>query len=309
MSAIDFSLIICTYNRASRLKATLDSLRQVSLPANLRWELIFVDNNSTDTTRAVLEEFNHTSGLPARYTFEGKQGLSHARNAGVAEAKGDIIAFTDDDVIVDSQWLASLKRAFDEHACMGVGGRVVAIWTTPKPSWVELEGPYESAGPVVHFHMGNAPRIMTELPPAGANMAFRKEAFEKYGLFRTDLGRAGTMGLNEEDSEFGRRLIKAGEKIVYVPSAVVHHPVEPHRATRSYFLKWWLASGRARLRIEGWPKGAICYFGVPRYLFRNFLESIFRWVTTLEPRKRFFRKRLVYWYAGQIVEARRLTKA
>jgi GT2 family glycosyltransferase len=280
----------------------------MEVPTDVSWELVVVDNNSSDDTRAVSEEFARTSKLQVRYIFEGKQGKSHALNTGIRAARGEIIAFTDDDVIVDKQWLTNLRRAFDEFACIGVGGRVFALWQSPKPSWVVLEGPFRAAGPVVHFDRGNEPREMKEVPPAGANMAFRREAFERHGLFRTDLGPMGTTRLNAEDTEFGWRLTRAGEKIMYVPSAVIHHPVEPYRATRSYFLSWYFASGRAQLRIERWPQNATCYFGVPRYMFRTFLENLFRWAITLEPQARFYRKRLVYWSAGQIVEARRVSK-
>ena len=98
---MDISIIICTYNRSESLKRTLQSLKEMSVSDDIEWELLIVDNNSTDNTREAVNDFTKTSGLNCRYVFESKQGLSNARNRGVKEACGEIIAFTDDDVIVD----------------------------------------------------------------------------------------------------------------------------------------------------------------------------------------------------------------
>src|SRR6266540_2548384 len=123
------SAIICTYNRANSLQKTLKSLEDLVVPANLSWELIVVDNNSRDDTRAVVEGFARTARFPVRYVFAGRQGLCHARNTGITVARGEVMAFTDDDVTVDPCWLWHLKRTFDQCDCMGVAGRIVPVWT------------------------------------------------------------------------------------------------------------------------------------------------------------------------------------
>src|SRR6266576_376499 len=122
------SLVICTYNRAFSLGRTLESLRQMSVPRDLEWELIVVDNNSTDNTRAVVQKFARTAGLTISYFFEAKQGLCHARNAGVANANGEVIAFTDDDVRVAPQWIRELAATFRQFDCIGVAGKSVPAW-------------------------------------------------------------------------------------------------------------------------------------------------------------------------------------
>src|ERR1700730_18373678 len=122
------SVVLCTYNRASSLGKTFESLRQMTVPPVLKWELIVVDNNSADNTYAAVTEFARTSGLNLRYVFESKQGLCHARTTGVANARGEIIAFTDDDVQVSPEWLQELKRTFSEFDCMGVGGKSIPAW-------------------------------------------------------------------------------------------------------------------------------------------------------------------------------------
>jgi len=305
------SVVVCTYNRAESLRGTLDSLAQMYIPPGLRWELIVVDNNSTDHTREVVEEFAQTSGLHVRYVFEGNQGLAYARNTGIREAKeaqGEIIAFMDDDMTPDEQWLANLRTVFDAHNCMGVGGRIIPKWNAPKPSWLQMEAPY-GIGPGVlgDFSLGEEPKE-TRIPPWGGNMAFRREAFERYGHFRTDLGLVGTQRMLGEDTEFGRRLIKAGEKIVYTPLAVVYHRVDQDRLTKAYVLSYYFNSGRTAIREEGWPEQAVCYFGVPRYLFRSCMENFLRWMVALNGERRFYHKLQVYMNAGEIFEAYKLAR-
>ncbi len=146
------------------------------------------------------------------------------------------------------------------------------------------------------------------MAPWGLNMAFRRSAFEKYGLFRTDLDVSGSGGLLGGDTEFGKRLLHLGEKIVYSPKAVVFHPVAQERISRSYFLRYHLRLGRTEIRMEGWPSEAVLYFGVPRYMFRIFVEKCQRWLFTVGGEKRFSHKAQVYHLLGQMIEARILRK-
>jgi glycosyltransferase involved in cell wall biosynthesis len=303
------SVVICTYNRSQSLRGTLASLAEMEVPSNLSWELIVVDNNSADDTRAVIEEIGWTSGLKVQYVFEGKQGLSHARNAGVRAAEGEIIAFTDDDVRIDPHWLGELANAFKEFDCVGVGGKSIPAWDgLTKPEWLISDGPYRSGpGFLLGFDLGEDP-TPTKVPPRGLNMAFRKSAFDKYGLFRTDLGVVGSKRMLGEDTEFGTRLIKAGERVVYAPDAVVRHPIDPRRLTKSYVLSHYFAGGRTSVRMEGWSGEAVCYFGVPRYRFRELATTLVKWIIALDAKKRFYFKLQVYEFAGWIYEAFRLSR-
>lgn len=301
------SILICTYNRAGSLCRMLDSLQKISAGPEIAWEVVVVDNNSSDNTHAVVEEFAKTPGFNVRYVFEPKQGLSHARNTGVATAKGEIIAFTDDDVRVSPGWLAELVSTFSEFDCMAVGGRSIPAWDgLSKPAWLVTEGPYKlGQGPLLEFDLGEEPKP-TYVPPWGVNMAFRKSAFEKYGLFRTDLGVAGSGRLGGEDTEFGRRLIRAGEKVIYSPGAAVFHPVERARARRAYFLTWHFNYGRGCIRSEGWPGEAVLWFGVPRYLFRQLLTNAWYGLASFRRAKRFYFTAQTMRSLGEIVEARKL---
>ena len=298
------SVIICTYNRSSSLRVTLASLAHMTLPVDFRWELIVVDNNSKDDTAAVVEEFSITSGLHVRYAFESRQGLSYARNTGVQEASGEIIAFTDDDVEVDKLWILRLGEIFGELDCMAAGGRVIPVWSSPKPLWFYEEQSPSLSGVIAHFDLGDVV-CETTTAPFGANMAFRKEAFSKYGLFRADLGRKGDVLISGEETEFCHRLVQGKEKIAYDPRAVVYHPVQEERTQKKYVQSWFFHRGWAQFRVDGIAQGAVCYYGVPRYLFRKISESFFAWIFSIESKNRFRNKLRTYHIAGMIAESRR----
>ena len=291
------SVIVCTYNRGTVLKAMLGSLAQMTVPSEIFWELIVVDNNSADQTRTVVENFAKSSALKVRYVFERNQGLSHARNRGVQEAKGEIIVFTDDDVSIDPQWLVGIKRSFAEFNCIGVAGKVLPVWLQERPAWLELEGPYAiKAPPITRLDLGEEPcKIATA--PFGGNMAYRMEAFVKYGLFRTDLGVVGEKHHYGEDTEFGDRLIRSGEVIMYEPRAVIYHPIQAERMSKRYLVSSALRGARDIVRGEGWPEYAICYFGIPRYMIRNFCKHLIKWIGCLNRNRRFYHK-LAFWRAA-----------
>ena len=130
----DVSVVICTYNRCDLLPPALESVVEQSA-AGVGYEVIVVDNNSTDGTRRVVEAMIARRGhANLRYVFEGEQGLSHARNAGVRAARARVVAFTDDDVRAAPDWVASIKRAFDEHPeAAYVGGKVLPLWGRGRP--------------------------------------------------------------------------------------------------------------------------------------------------------------------------------
>jgi len=207
------SVIICTYNRSNSLRNTLKSLQEMSVPTNLRWELIVVDNNSKDDTREVVKDCAVTSGLNIKYVFEGKQGLSHARNRSIAEAKGDILAFTDDDCIVSGSWVQSIFKEFKADPEISViGGRVELYNPNDRPVTTR------TCKERVRFSVpGQFVNLM-----AGCNMAVGRQIFAEVGMFDPDFG-AGAMFLSSEDSDFLYRAYKNNLKIVYSPDVLVYH--------------------------------------------------------------------------------------
>jgi glycosyltransferase involved in cell wall biosynthesis len=270
------------------------------MPESIDWEVLVVDNNSKDRTRAVMSEFCLCHPGRVRYLFEVQQGLSKARNAGIHEARGEIIVFTDDDVTVEPTWLQNLTVFLHDDIWAGAGGRVCPPQDFTQPAWLTLDGGImDSSGVLALFDAGSSAGKLNR-PPFGANMAFRKSMFEKYGGFRPDLGRCGDSLIGNEDTEFGGRLLAAEECLRYEPSAVVYHPVPKERLNKRYFLAWWFAYGRAMVRQAGARPPVL---GIPRIYFSVFSRAI-RWLTssTLNPRLRFYWKCRFWVAAGELFE-------
>jgi glycosyltransferase involved in cell wall biosynthesis len=304
------TVIVCTYNRCQSLATTLSSLAAQVLPESVEWEVLVVDNNSRDQTRDVVERFCRQYPVQFRYLLEPRPGKSHALNAGIREARGDVLAFTDDDVTAVPTWLQDLTAGLHGGPWAGAGGRTLPEQTFSPPAWLSLKGRYALA-PLAIFDLGLEPRELNE-SPYGNNMAFRKAIFEKHGGFRTDLGpRAGSSEPQKsEDSEIGSRLLAAGERLRYEPAAVIYHSVPPSRVQKEYFLTWWFDKARADIRAFGIPPDTKWFVGgIPLYLFRRLAMGVVRWVFALEPGRRFDRKLKVWGKVGEIKECYRLSHA
>jgi len=299
------SVIICTWNRAELLYETLNSLEKSELPHDTEWEVIIVDNNSTDETAAVCQQFLRENPRRYRYIVEKRQGKSFALNAGIQDARGRILSFTDDDVIIDPAWLAETIRMFESSPCIGIAGKIVPLWNSKKPAWLTSEGPYKLLPAIVSYDLGEYP-CEIKAPALGANLSIRKEAFEKYGLFRTDLGPTEGSEIRGEDNELCWRLLHAGERLMYAPKAIVFHPVDIRRIDKRYFQAWYDGMGQSQPRIERAPESAVRYFGFPRYMFRWYLRDLVLWVTSLTPKRRFYYKLQFCATKGQMKEERRL---
>ena len=274
------TVIVSTYNRSAELRRMLLSLEACERPHGESWELIVVDNNSADDTASVLAEFSGRSQLPLRPLFEGRQGKSYALNRAIRVAAGDVLAFTDDDVRVDSSWLAAIERAATRHPdALGFGGRIIADWQTPPPAWLGTGTSLgRTTGGVVAHNLGEAVLQLKPgvRPPAGANFFFRRAAFERHGLFREDLG-PGT-GTHGEDTEFVKRLVTAGERLLYVPDVVLQHPVAPERVRRRYGLRWHFRLGRAAARGRGRRPNWRMIRGLPLFTLRRLIDDVARFL-------------------------------
>ncbi len=285
-SGMNTTVVVCTYNRCQSLPAVLESLAFQVMPDTITWEIVVIDNNSTDETREVVEEAARKWPGRFRYIFEHRQGLSFARNRGVSEARGSVIAFTDDDVKINPDWLCNLTSNLHAGEWAGAGGRIVPIWGKPVPAWMSLHDPH-TMGPFAVFDFGENQKPLSR-PPYGANMAFRKDVFQKYGGFRTDLGRSGTNLHGREDTELGERLFAAGERLSYEPEAVVSHPNPSNRMTKKFVLRWWFWFGYGEIVQEGLPSNVrFVLNGIPLYLFRRMVRWALQWMVTFNPPQRF----------------------
>jgi glucosyl-dolichyl phosphate glucuronosyltransferase len=300
------TVILCTFNRCQILPRALESVAASRLPGSIEWEVLVVDNNSRDATPRVVEDFCSRYPARFRYLYEPQPGRSYALNAGIREARGDILAFMDDDVTVEPTWLRNLTECLDKGEWAGSGGRTLAAQRVALPRWLALDGPYGMGGILgALFDLGDKPCELTQAP-FGTNMAFRKEMFEKHGSFRTDLGYRPGIQIPNEDTEFGRRLIAAGERLRYEPSAIVYHPIPVERLRKDYILPWHFHLGRAEVREIGRRPDI---WGIPRPCL-TMLKAILltapartlRWVFALNPQHRFYCRARVWEEAGGIAE-------
>ncbi len=297
------TVIVCTFNRCQSLAKTLDSVATTTLPESEKWEVVVVDNNSGDQTREVVRDFSRRYPNCFRYFFEPRQGKSYALNSGIQEARGDVLVFMDDDVTVEPTWLRNLTAGLCSGEWAGAGGPILPRWPCTPPSWLPVKEWFGKA-PLGIFDLGPQAGPLTDAP-FGTNMAFLRRVFEKHGVFRTDLGpRPNSEVRNNEDTEFGRRLLAAGERLKYEPTALVYHPVSQDRLQKEYFLKWWFNKGRADIRETSVPTDKEwSVSGIPLHLFRRLAVGTLRWMVTLEPSQRFTCRLTVWLLAGTVVES------
>jgi GT2 family glycosyltransferase len=185
----------------------------MAVPAGLPWELIIVDNNSSDNTQVIVDDFINKSDLNVKYVIERHQGLSHARNMGIQKASGNIIAFTDDDCIVDQHWITAISKEFQSaESIAGIGGRVELYNKMDRPVSIRVHKEKTI--------FSSIDRIFNLI--IGCNMAFARPVFDEVGMFDTDFG-AGTKFASAEDSDFLYRAYKKGLKLIYSPEVLVYH--------------------------------------------------------------------------------------
>lgn len=288
---MDASVIVCTYNRATSLKETLAALKSQRTSPGRAWEVVVVDNNSHDTTRQVVMAAQSDWPL-IRYEFEGEQGLSHARNHGIQASRGQIFLFTDDDVLPERDWLEATLGGLDKYGADACGGYISPLWETPPPAWL-----------TERFHGFLAVRTDREddyliesasQAPFGANMAFRREVFDRVGSFDTTRGRKGNVLASGEDGELFERILEAGLRVVFLGSSRVHHKVEAFRLTKSYLRRWRFQTSRNIAQSRG-LKGDRRLFNIPLFVYPQLMRAIARmlWGYVTQPGDEAFNREMV----------------
>lgn len=264
------TVAICTWNRAALLDQTLARMRELVAPG-VEWELLVVNNNSTDHTDAVIEK--HASALPLRRLLETKQGLSNARNCAVENARGDFLIWTDDDVLVDPNWLAAYVAASAAYPeAQFFGGPVEPWFEVEPPAWVKrnlalLDGPFALR------QLGTETRAFgPRETPYGANMAFRTAALKRH-QFDPALGRIGTGMLSGEETALIERIRADGGSGVWVAPARVRHFIPAARLTTGYVWKFFHGLGRTQFREAGANSAVPRLFGAERWAVRNYLSA------------------------------------
>ena len=311
---LDASVLIATFNRAPLLDETLQSLACVQTSRARSWEVIIVDNNSTDATREVVER--HQAGFPVALTYllETQQGRSSALNRGIAAARGRLLAFTDDDVRVESGWLeAACAHLLDGDAAIGyAGGPVRPIWGAPPPRWLDLTRSDLWGTIAIQDHGAAVLNYETARKvPLGANMAVKADVFDRAGGFRADLGRAGgRVLLGQEVPEWLHRVRRAGYTGLYVPGMEVHHHIPASRLTTRYFRRWWFGKGVSRAAMdEVQPVTELGVdlrrtphiLGVPRFMYGTLLRDVaglLKEVAARRPEAAFRHQMMIAFFAG-----------
>ncbi len=264
---IKVSVAIPTYNRAAYLRQTLAGIVGQQFPRE-HFEILVIDNNSTDATPAVVAEFAQAQPSP-RYLRETKQGLDHARNRAIAEARGEIIVFGDDDILVEPDWLAQIAVPLLADGAArrigAVGGEVIPVFPHGLPDWVrEWHAP-------LGFRSGAGP-LEPRQCPMGANLAFPKWIFDELGPFHTALDRAAGNYFSGGDSEMLRRVRAAGYEVWFAPAAAVKHQMPANRTTFRYATRHAFDSARSRVIDRAGQSGAAAYL-VGR-LFANIAKAL-----------------------------------
>jgi glycosyltransferase involved in cell wall biosynthesis len=287
------TVIICTYNRCEGLRTCLTDLREQSVDLDIDWEVLVVDNNSTDSTQAVLQTLSRDFPRPLRWVKETKQGLSHARNRGVLEASGRYVVFTEDDVRIDRLWVTSICEMFAKSSCDAVAGRIELFWTAPRPRWLTDE----LLGFLGYLDYGEERALTEDTPFFGGNMAFARSVFEKIGMFDPNLGRQGRKLIGGEEIDLYKRFLAAGMRAFYQPKAVIHHIIDSRRLRKGYFRSLHYQEGRLRGDAFVMTDGK-SIAGVPLFLLPQFGQSVCKCVQTVwrDGAHRSLRTEMNVWY-------------
>jgi glycosyltransferase involved in cell wall biosynthesis len=265
------SVVIATFNRASLLRESLDHLSRQQYEAGD--EVIVVDNASTDLTPEVIARAAADFPVPLRRLRETTPGKTPALNAGLAAANGDVLALTDDDVLVADDWISTIRRIFEDASLALAGGRVDPRWERPAPSWlrVEQDGHYgPMASPLALLHYGAA-QPLAHRTAVGANLVVRRDVLQALQGFAPHLGRQRGTLLCGEDHDFCQRAVAAGYACEYRPELRVRHWVPADRVRLSYYIRWFFWSGvtDAVLKTDHAHGGAAPF----RHLLRRVLSS------------------------------------
>jgi glycosyltransferase involved in cell wall biosynthesis len=268
--SIAVTVIVATHNRASRIRETLEALLAQKTPAGLGWEILVVDNGSTDATLEVCRTMAKQAPGRIRYVFEPRLGKSRALNAGIAVARGAVIALTDDDVSPADDWVATAATVLDQRGIDGAGGRILPRWEADPPSWLLGNPRLLDYLAIMDFdrpamlpvRWGSYPQVW------GANMVYRRSALLALGGFDTRLGPVGGRRYCGEDTDIVQRMLQSGRAMAYDPALTVFHRVPRARLRRAYFRRvmWDMGEGEALAAAD--PPSGPSLFGVPRWRFR-----------------------------------------
>jgi glucosyl-dolichyl phosphate glucuronosyltransferase len=263
------SVVIATFNRADLLAECLEHLsRQRFGPDD---EVIVVDNGSTDRTPLVIVRAQQSFRVPLRHLVERTPGKSNAIAAALAFAEGDVLAFTDDDIDVDRDWIDEIRRAMSDPGVALAGGPVAPRWETTPPPWLRkaVEEYGRLAAPLGLLNYGTESFPLGPRTALGGNLIVRAEVLKKLGGYATHLGKLRGTLLSGEDHELCMRVQSAGFRAMYWPELRVTHWVPAERMRVRYAMSWFYWSGITHATMEAGT-------GVPKYYIKRIATSCAR---------------------------------
>jgi len=299
-SDFEVSVVIPTYNRSAMMRNAVSSV--LAQDTRVSFEIVIVDNNSHDDTQTVARALVDQHPGKVHYVREEQQGNAYARNRGVQTARAGVIAFLDDDVTVDSNWLTTLSTALATRKDLSfVGGRVLPEWPGAPPSWLTTDHWSPLAlldyGPEELTIAGESPRGLLT-----ANIAFRRSVFDDVGQFSPHLQRVKDVIGSMEDTEFLMRVCRSGKQGLYLPQMIARAPVEVERLSKTYHRRWHTGHGHfyAVMRDPAWERSSFRIADVPGHLYKQTFAHGLGWLKNLalrdpdaafthECRLRFFR--------------------
>lgn len=283
MRETDLTIVICTHNRRALLANTLESVYNAALPHDFSIDILVVANACTDDTASWVRTFSNekkSSPLALRLIEEPTAGKSNALNAALEILNCRTAVFIDDDQRLDKKFLTETQRALTSCPdAMIICGKLIPDWQDQKPHWTSQESPYSiRPSPIPVYDLGNQARELQpddELPPGG-DLIIRRDVLLKVGKFATELGPKGHDLMGGEDTQFLRRALAQGFTIVYMPTLVQYHHVDPSRLQLGYLMRKAYQRSRAINRITPAPPSRIpIYFW--NKLFQLAMRAIFSW--------------------------------
>jgi len=270
---MDISVIICTYNRDKYIYNVLKSIAENDFPKS-SYEIILVDNNSTDRTSSEVERFTQMfPDVVLTYHFEPQQGLSHARNRGISEADGNILIYVDDDATVNKSFLSAYASVFSSHPEIdAAGGPIIPVYEDGKePKWMNHHLKRLLTG---YLYFGDKEKSFPgQNYPGGGNAAYRKTVFDKVGHFNPELGRNGSNLAAGEEKDIFDKMTSLGMRFLYTPDAILYHIIPHHKLEKSYLERVTFGIGVSeRSRTRAVSKVKYC---------RRLISEAIKWGGTL----------------------------
>ena len=228
------SVILCTYNRDKYIYNVLRSVAENDYPHD-KYEIVLVNNNSSDNTENECQRFRADyPDIKFLYCVETNQGLSYARNRGIQESHGNLLAYVDDDATVNKEYLRTYADFFDKTPeAVAAGGPILPVYETEEPSWMSH---YTRQLVTGRLYLGDRQRPFAHgAYPGGGNSCYRRSVFDAVGLFNVELGRKGSSLIGAEEKDLYDKMTTLGMKFYYLPTAILYHIIPASKLTQDYF--------------------------------------------------------------------------